>query len=51
MAYQEAAVQNGASNQPLSTFAGNANVYNNVDGTTGSPSNGNDALQRRSAVA
>ena len=41
-AYQEAAVQNGASNQPLSTFAGNANVYNNADGTTGSPSNSSD---------
>ncbi len=32
--YQEAAVQNGADNQPLSTFTGNLDVYNNVDGTT-----------------
>ena len=32
--YQEAAVQNGATNQPLSTFPGNADVYVNPDGTT-----------------
>ena len=32
--YQEAAVQNTAANQPLSTFPGNAHVYDNADGTT-----------------
>ncbi len=32
--YQEAAVQNTADNQPLSTFPSNLDVYNNVDGTT-----------------
>ena len=33
--YQQAAVQNLAANQPLSTFSGNLDVYNNPDGTTG----------------
>jgi hypothetical protein len=32
--YQAAAVQNSASNQPLSTFPGNQDIYQNSDGTT-----------------
>ena len=32
--YQEAAVQNQASNTPLSTFPGNQDIYQNPDGTT-----------------
>jgi hypothetical protein len=32
--YQEAAVENDATNMPLSTFPGNADVYENPDGTT-----------------
>jgi hypothetical protein len=32
--YQEQAVQNVATNQPLSTFPSNLDIYNNVDGTT-----------------
>jgi hypothetical protein len=32
--YQAAAVQNNATNQPLSTFPGNLHVYDNPDGTT-----------------
>jgi hypothetical protein len=32
--YQEAAVENSATNQPLSTFPGNTDVYDNPDGTT-----------------
>lgn len=32
--YQSAAVQNNASNQPLSTFPSNLNVYTNADGST-----------------
>jgi hypothetical protein len=37
--YQQAAVENGASNQPLSTFPGNAHVYDNPDGTTATDPN------------
>ena len=32
--YQQLAVQNTASNQPLSTFAGNLHIYENGDGST-----------------
>jgi hypothetical protein len=34
--YQEAAVQNNADNQPLSTFPGNLDITTNTDGTTNS---------------
>ena len=43
--YQEAAVQNTATNQPLTTFSGNLDVYNNADGTT--TTNVSTALGRR----
>ena len=43
--YQEAAVQNTSTNLPLSTFPGNLDVYNNVDGTT--TTNVNTAAGRR----
>ena len=37
--YQEAAVQNSADNQPLSTFPSNSHVYDNTDGSTATDPN------------